>query len=171
LYEPFSTSGQNRSQKTFYKFILISFKEAMSNEKTLTRKQPPATNVTYYRVIYGDCDSMAIVYYANYLKFFEIGRTELLREAGLTYREVEDRGFFLPTTEACLKYLKPALYDDLLTIETMIGFVKRASSRFDYAIYKGEDIVVRGYTIHACLDRDNKIVRFPDFLRNALKGE
>jgi acyl-CoA thioester hydrolase len=143
----------------------------MSNEKTLTRKQPPATNVTYYRVIYGDCDSMAIVYYANYLKFFEIGRTELLREAGLTYREVEDRGFFLPTTEAYLKYLKPALYDDLLTIETMIGFVKRASSRFDYAIYRGEDVVVRGYTIHACLDRDNKIVRFPDFLRNALKGE
>ena len=143
----------------------------MSNEKILTRKHPPATNVTYHRVIYGDCDSMAIVYYANYLKFFEIGRTELLREAGLTYRQVEDSGFFLPTTETCLKYVKPALYDDLLTIETMIGFVKRASSRFDYSIYRGEDVVVRGYTIHACLDRDNKIVRFPDFLRNILKGE
>jgi len=143
----------------------------MSDEKTAMRKQQQARNVTYYRVIYGDCDSMAIVYYANYLKFFEIGRTELLREAGLTYRDVEDRGFFLPTTETCLKYLKPALYDDLLTIETTIAFVKRASSRFDYAIYRGKDIVVRGYTIHACLDRDNKIVRFPDFLLNVLKGE
>ena len=143
----------------------------MSNKKTATRKQSSAENVTYYRVIYGDCDSMAIVYYANYLKFFEIGRTELLREAGLTYRDVENSGYYLPATETCLKYVKPALYDDLLTIETTIGFVKRASSRFDYTIYRGEDIVVRGYTIHACLDRDNKIVRFPDFLRNILKGE
>ncbi|MBW1674297.1 MAG: acyl-CoA thioesterase [Deltaproteobacteria bacterium] len=143
----------------------------MSNEKTITGNQSPATNITYYRVIYGDCDSMAIVYYANYLKFFEIGRTELLREAGLTYRQVEESGFFLPTTETCLKYVKPALYDDLLTIETTIGFVKRASSRFDYTVYRGEDVVVRGYTIHACLDKDNKIVRFPDFLRNVLKGK
>jgi len=143
----------------------------MSNEKTATGKQQQARNVTYYRVIYGDCDSMAIVYYANYLKLFEIGRTELLREAGLTYRQVEDSGFFLPTTETYLKYVKPALYDDLLTIETMIGFVKKASSRFDYAIYRGEDVVVRGYTIHACLDRYNKIVQFPDFLLNVLRGE
>ena len=143
----------------------------MSSEKTAIRKQSPAKNVTHYRVIYGDCDSMAIVYYANYLKFFEIGRTELLRESGLTYREVEDRGFFLPTTETCLKYCKPALYDDLLTIETIIGFIKKASIRFDYTIYREEDIVVQGYTIHACLDGNNKIVRFPDFLQNILKGE
>lgn len=127
-------------------------------------------NITYYRVIYGDCDSMAIVYYANYLKLFEIGRTELLREFGVTYRDVEGSGFFLPTTEAYLKYLKPALYDDLLTIETVIGFVKRASSRFDYTIYRGEDILVQGYTIHACLDKENRIVRFPDFLLDLLKG-
>jgi acyl-CoA thioester hydrolase len=127
-------------------------------------------NVVDYRVIYGDCDSMAIVYYANYLKLFEIGRTEFLRGLGITYRDVEDSGFFLPTTEAYLKYLKPALYDDLLRIETMIDFVKRASSRFDYAIYRGDEILVQGYTIHACLDRQNQVVRFPDFLRDVLKG-
>ena len=134
----------------------------MSNEQK-------AKNVTYYRVIYGDCDSMSIVYYSNYLKLFEIGRTELLREMGTTYREVEESGFFLPATEAYLKYIKPALYDDLLKIKTMIGFVKRASSRFDYTIYRGEDIIVKGYTIHACLNRENRIVRFPDFLLNILK--
>jgi len=127
-----------------------------------------AKNVTYYRVIYGDCDSMSIVYYSNYLKLFEIGRTELLRELGTTYREVEESGFFLPVTEAYLKYIKPALYDDLLKIKTMMGFVKRASSRFDYTIYRGEDIIVQGYTIHACLNRENRIVRFPDFLLNIL---
>ena len=126
--------------------------------------------ITKYRVIYGDCDSMAIVYYSNYLRLFEIGRTELLREQGLTYREVEDKGFFLPTTEAYVKYSKPARYDDLLTIETVIGFVKRASSRFDYTIYREEDIIVQGYTIHACLDRNDRIVRFPDFLLTILKG-
>lgn len=126
--------------------------------------------ITKYRVIYGDCDSMAIVYYSNYLRLFEIGRTELLREQGLTYREVEDKGFFLPTTEAYVKYTKPARYDDQLTIETVIGFVKRASSRFDYTICREEDIIVQGYTIHACLDRNDRIVRFPDFLLTILKG-
>ena len=128
-------------------------------------------NITHYRVIYGDCDKMAIVYYANYLKLFEIGRMELLRKTGLTYRKVEEKGFFLPTTETCIKYIKPALYDDLLKIETMIGFIKKASIRFDYVIYREEDKVVQGYTIHVCLDRNNKIVRFPGFLQNVLKGD
>jgi acyl-CoA thioester hydrolase len=128
-------------------------------------------NIAYYRVIYGDCDSMAIVYYSNYLRFFEIGRTELLRDMGLTYKEVEEKGFFLPTTEAYLKYLKPARYDDLLTVETTTGFVRRASSRFDYTIFRGSEILVQGYTVHACLDKDNRIVRFPDFLINLMKGD
>ena len=127
-------------------------------------------NITMYRVIYGDCDSMAIVYYSHYLMLFEIGRTELLRDMGLTYREVEEKGFFLPTTEAYLKYLKPALYDDLLTVETTIGFVRRASSRFDYTISRGSEILVKGYTVHACLDSENRIVRFPDFLHSLLRG-
>jgi acyl-CoA thioester hydrolase len=128
-------------------------------------------NVTSYRVIYGDCDSMAIVYYSNYLRFFEIGRTELLRDMGLTYREVEEKGFFLPATETYLKYLKPAVYDDLILIETTIGFVRRASSRFNYTIFRGSEILVQGYTVHACLDRDDKIVRFPDFLIKLMKGD
>ena len=124
--------------------------------------------ITKYRVIYGDCDSMAIVYYSNYLKLFEIGRTEWLREQGITYREVESRGFFLPVTEAYLKYWKPAVYDDLLTIETSIGFVKRASTSFDYTIFRQQDVIVKGYTVHVCLDRDDQIVRFPDFLLSIL---
>jgi len=127
-------------------------------------------NLTYYRIIYADCDSMGIAYYSNYLKLFEIGRNELLRELGLAYREVEDRGYLLPVTEAYVKYVKPAHYDDLLRIETVIGFVKRASNRFDYAIYSGEDAIARGFTVHACWDRRNRIVRFPDFLLTILTG-
>jgi acyl-CoA thioester hydrolase len=128
-------------------------------------------HVTHYRVIYGDCDSMAIVYYSNYLRLFEIGRMELLRNRGLTYREVEKRGFFLPATETYLKFIKPALYDDLLTIETGIGFLRRVSTRFNYTVLRGGEILVEGYTVHACLDRDNRIVRLPDFMYSLLKGE
>ena len=128
-------------------------------------------NVTSYRVIYGDCDSMTIVYYANYLRFFEIGRTEFLRDSGVTYREVEEREFFLPVTETKLNYIKSARYDDLLKIETTVGFVRRASTRFDYDIYSKEELIVHGYTVHACLDRDSRVVRFPDMLINLLKGE
>ncbi len=127
-------------------------------------------HVTYYRVIYGDCDSMDILYYANYLRLFEIGRTEWLREQGITYREVESGGYFLPATEAYLKYHKPAAYDDLLSIETTVGFVKRASARFNYIIVRDEDRIAEGYTIHACLDKSDRIVRFPDFLITLLKG-
>lgn len=128
-------------------------------------------HVTYYRVIYGDCDSMAIVYYSNYLRLFEIGRMELLRNMGLTYREVEKNGFFLPATKAYLNFIKPALYDDVLAIEATIGFLKRASARFNYTISRGEEILVEGYTVHACLDSNNRIARLPDFLHNLLKGE
>jgi len=113
---------------------------------------------------------MAIVYYANYLRFFEIGRTEFLRDSGLNYKEVEKKGF-LPATETKLNYIKSAKYDDLLRIETAIGFVKRASAKFDYDIYSGEELIVRGYTIHACLDRYNRVVRFPEMLVTVLKGE
>ena len=127
-------------------------------------------HITTYRVIYGDSDAMGVVYYANYLKLFEIGRTEFLRELGVAYTEVEKRGFFLPVTEACVKYVKPARYDDLLTIETRLSFVKRASSRFDYIICRGEDRVVQGHTVHACVDSENRIIRLPDFLRDALKS-
>ena len=127
-------------------------------------------NVALYRVIYGDCDSMAIMYYSNYLRLFEIGRTEWLREQNITYREVERRGFFLPATEAYLKYTQPAVYDDLLAIETRVGYVKRASTRFDYTISRDADRIVEGYTVHACLDGDNRIVRFPDYLLKILKG-
>ncbi len=127
-------------------------------------------NVAFYRVIYGDCDSMAIVYYSNYLRLFEIGRTEWLRDQNITYREVERRGFFLPATEAYLKYTQPAVYDDLLAIETRVGYVKRASTRFDYTISRDADRIVEGYTVHACLDGDNRIVRFPDYLLKILKG-
>jgi len=128
---------------------------------------------TRYRVIYGDVDQMGVVYYGNYLRLFEWGRTEMIRDRGLAYKEIEDRGVALPVTEAYCHYHKSAMYDDLLVIETRIGFVKRASLRFDYRIFRDETEtvpLVDGYTVHAFVDPTGRIVRMPGFVKNALSG-
>ena len=108
---------------------------------------------------------MKVAYYANYLRWFEIGRTELIRHMGLPYAEIEAQGFLLPVTEAYCKYVKSARYDEILLINTGVGFVRKASLRFDYRILNPEkDLLVRGYTIHACLDLEGKLVRLPESL-------
>jgi acyl-CoA thioester hydrolase len=126
---------------------------------------------TSYRVIYGDVDAMQMAYYANYLRWFEIGRSELIRHLGLPYAGIETMGFLLPVTEAFCKYIKPARYDEIILIHTGVGFLRRASLRFEYRIVNQEnDLLAQGHTIHACLDRAGKLVRLPervfDLLRN-----
>jgi acyl-CoA thioester hydrolase len=126
---------------------------------------------TFYRVIYGDVDAMKVAYYGNYLRWFEIGRTELIRHLGLSYAEIESRGFFLPVTEAYCKYAKSARYDAILSIDTGLGFIRRASMRFEYRIKdKESDLIAEGYTIHACLDRDGRLVRLPESIRALLEN-
>ena len=124
---------------------------------------------TTYRVIYGDVDSMRVAYYANYLRWFEIGRTELIRNLGLPYAEMEDMGFLLPVSEAYLKYAKSARYDEVILINTGVHYVKKVSMRFDYRILsQGNELLVEGYTVHGCVDREGKIVRLPEVLYQAL---
>jgi acyl-CoA thioester hydrolase len=123
-----------------------------------------------YRVIYGDVDSMKVAYYANYLRWFEIGRSELIRHLGLPYVEMENRGYLLPVTEAYCKYLKSARYDDLIHISTGVGFIRKASIRFDYRIANPEkDLLARGYTVHACLDSQGNITRLPEAVLTLLE--
>jgi acyl-CoA thioester hydrolase len=126
---------------------------------------------TTYRVIYGDTDNMGVAYYANYLRWFEIGRTEMFRDLGLAYREVESRGIFLPVSEAHCKYLSPARYDDLLVIETSLDPGMRAGMKFDYRIAAedGARAVARGYTKHACLDVSGRVVRPPAYLKELIE--
>jgi acyl-CoA thioester hydrolase len=124
---------------------------------------------TTYRVIYGDVDSMRVAYYANYLRWFEIGRTELIRNLGLPYAEMEDMGYLLPVSEAYLKYAKSARYDEVILINTGVHYVKKVSMRFDYRILsQGNELLVEGYTVHGCVDREGKIVRLPEVLYQAL---
>ncbi|MFL5301837.1 MAG: acyl-CoA thioesterase, partial [Anaeromyxobacteraceae bacterium] len=92
---------------------------------------------TQIRVIYGDTDQMGVVYYANYLRFFEAARNEFIRAKGMRYRDFErDYELVLPVVEASVQYKQSARYDDLLTIEIALGEARRASARFDYRVVR-----------------------------------
>ncbi|HMK65496.1 MAG TPA: thioesterase family protein [Thermodesulfobacteriota bacterium] len=126
---------------------------------------------TTYRVIYGDVDAMKVAYYGNYLRWFEIGRTELIRHLGLPYAEIEARGYFLPVSEAYCKYSRSARYDEILLIATGLGFIRRASMRFDYRITDQENgLIAQGFTVHACLDKDGRMVRLPESIVHLLEN-
>jgi acyl-CoA thioester hydrolase len=121
-------------------------------------------NVSKIRVIYADTDAMGIVYHTNYIKWFEIGRTELLRDMGIYYAVFESRGLNLPLTKAYCHYLLPARYDQVLLIETVIEYVKRASIKFNCSIWDEQQKkkLVEGYTVHACTNSEGTIVRIPE---------
>lgn len=125
------------------------------------------------RVIYADTDAMGIVYHTNYIKWFEIGRTELLRDMGIVYAHMEAQGYKMPLTEAYCHYLLPARYDQIIVVETELEYIKRASMKFNYTIYDEEKVstLVEGYTVHACTNDLGKIVRFPAFIVDKLNEQ
>jgi acyl-CoA thioester hydrolase len=121
---------------------------------------------------------MGIVYHTNYIKWFEIGRNELMRQLGVIYADVEKQGYNLPLTKVNCHYLLPARYDDILIVETQIDYIKRASIKFDYNIWDEHmrNILVEGYTVHACTNNEGKIRRIPQIILDPLskyniKGE
>lgn len=120
---------------------------------------------TELRVIYGDTDQMGFVYYANYLRYLEAGRNEFIRANGIPYAQIErDFEIILPVAEVEVQYRASARYDDLILVETRLGEMKRASLRFDYRILRGEELLVTGKTLHACVDRAGRIRRLPKAL-------
>ena len=125
------------------------------------------------RVIYGDTDQAGIVYYANYLRYFEAGRTEFLRAKRLRYRDVEASfRLRLPVVEAEVRYRAPALYEDLLTVETSLTEAGRASLGFGYRVHREGTLVATGQTRHACVDLDGAVQRLPAELLAAIsQGE
>ena len=129
------------------------------------------THKTTCRVIYGDTDNMGQAYYGNFFRWFEIGRNELFRSLGLAYATVESRGIFLPVAETYCKYSVPARYDDFLTIETSLDSRLKGAIKFDYRIF-GQDektLLAQGYTKHACLNREGKVVRPPQFIKEIIE--
>jgi acyl-CoA thioester hydrolase len=128
------------------------------------------TNLTSYRVIYGDTDQMGIVYYANYLRWFEQGRSEFLRQIGLPYSAIEMAGFHFPVAEVACRYNHSARYDDVVEIETTLTELGRASLSFQYRISRESDrcVLATGSTRHACIDRDGQLTRIPNNLQETL---
>ncbi|CCO24849.1 acyl-CoA thioesterase [Maridesulfovibrio hydrothermalis] len=120
-----------------------------------------------HSVSYGETDAMGVVYYAEYLHFFERSRSLYIRERGMSYAEVEQRGIYLPVREASCRYRVPAQYDDMLNIHVGISEWKRASIKFIYDIYKDDRsiLVASGFTEHACVNKDGRPVRVPEWLR------
>jgi acyl-CoA thioester hydrolase len=125
-----------------------------------------------YRVIYGDTDQMGVVYYANYLALFERGRCEYMRERAFDYGAFEREGFMLPVVEAHAKYRLPAKFDDLLLIDANITEASRITATFRYAISREDGgkrtLLCEGTTVHACLSREGRPVRWPEALKSLL---
>ena len=123
------------------------------------------------RVRYGDTDQMGFAYHANYLRWFEVGRVEMLRSLGTSYREIEEGGVRLPVLEAHCRYVEPARYDDLIVIETGVAELRRASVRFGYRVRRESDdqLLAFGHTEHCFLDRDGRPTRAPRVLTETLE--
>jgi acyl-CoA thioester hydrolase len=124
------------------------------------------------RVRYADTDQMGMAYHGNYVTWFEVGRTEMLRAQGMSYREVEEAGFRMPVLEVRCRYLKPARYDDELAIETSLAELGRASLRFEYRVVRRGDgeLLALGMTRHCFLDAAGRPVRPPAFFAALLEG-
>jgi acyl-CoA thioester hydrolase len=122
------------------------------------------------RVRYAETDQMGVVYYSNYLVWFEIGRTEWLRETGWSYREIEREGLMLPVIEAHCEYRQGAKYDDELAIRTRARLKSPVRVQFDYQIIRRSDeaAIADGYTVHVALDRQGRPVRLPARVKDLL---
>ena len=119
---------------------------------------------TQIRVRYQETDGQRRVHHANYLTYFEVGRTEMLRARGATYREFEDAGLFLVVSDASCKYRAPAEYDDLLLLRTRGEKVGPASIEHAYEVIRGTMIIATGSTTVVCVDQSGKVQRLPEWL-------
>jgi acyl-CoA thioester hydrolase len=126
-------------------------------------------SLTHIRVRYKDTDTMSVVYYGNYLTYFEVARVEYLRERGLPMSEV-NRRIHMPVVEACVQYVRPALLDDLLAVTSRVSERRRASFTFTYEIRNEKaELVATGHTRHACWNPETqKMIALPDWLKEIM---
>jgi acyl-CoA thioester hydrolase len=112
-------------------------------------------------VRYAETDMMGIVYHANYLPWFEVGRTTLLKEIGVPYRKLEEEGFRLPVLEISAKFVRPAVYDDTLDILTTLRDRPLLRIRLDYEVRRGGELLATGASVNAFVDREGRPMRPP----------
>jgi acyl-CoA thioester hydrolase len=117
------------------------------------------------RVRYAETDRMGLLHHANYLVYFEQGRTELLRAQGFSYRDIEDQGFYLVLTKIQVRYKSPAYYDDLLTLRTTVVRTTIVKIEHKYELMRDGMLLAEGETTLGCVDREGKVQPLPDSLR------
>jgi acyl-CoA thioester hydrolase len=135
----------------------------------MTMASTPRVSVSTVKVRYAETDQMHVAYHAHYFVWFEVARTDWLREAGLTYRALEGEGYFLPVTEAHCEYRASAKYDDDLTVTATARLASPVRIRFDYEITRPNGVVATGHTVHATLDREGRPVRVPARLKELMQ--
>lgn len=132
---------------------------------------PVRVSTTTTRVRYPETDRMGVAHHTHYFVWFELGRTELMREAGCTYGGLEDEdGIFFPVIEAAARYKSPARYDEKIEIETALASVEGVRVRFEYVVRRSDDgsEIASGHTVHASCGRDGRPMRLPEALRGRL---
>lgn len=124
------------------------------------------------RVRYEETDQMGVVYHANFLRYFEIGRTEALRARGMSYRELEAQGFFLAVVDLGARYHGAARYDDLLTVRTRLSALRHVRLRFEYEVLLDPAAapLVTGYTVLACLNARRRPCKLPEHVLSTILG-
>jgi acyl-CoA thioester hydrolase len=133
---------------------------------------------TLQRVCVAETDMMGVVHHANYVTYFERGRLEYMRQRGLPYKEMVDRGYQMPVVELNLRYRKPAHFDDVLSIETRLGALSRVTVRFNYSVSRAPagpdsgstpaDLLVEGHIVLACVDQKGRPRQLPEDIVQAL---
>jgi acyl-CoA thioester hydrolase len=121
------------------------------------------------RVIFGDTDQMGVVYYANYLRFFEGARADYWRSLGRSYKDLEAAQIAMPVIEAHCNYKRPAYYEDILAIETGVTEMRGASLRFSYTVRRGHEMLADGFTRHAVIGPNGRPRAIPEFMRALVK--
>jgi acyl-CoA thioester hydrolase len=124
------------------------------------------------RVRYADTDQMHGVYNGRYFEYFEVGRADLMRSLGMTYRQFEDAGFYLPLTEAYAKYLHQVRYDDEIEVVSMLKEAPAARLRIDYEIFRDGEKMTEGFTVHSFIEtKSGKPVRAPKAFLDLIDGK
>lgn len=118
------------------------------------------------RVRYQETDAMGVLHHANYLTYFEMGRTELLRAAGCDYRRIEESGIYMVIVKISCRYRRPARYDDVLRLLTTLVGVSPARIEHEYRLFRGDELLAEAQTTLACVDRQGQLQRVPEWLQD-----
>ncbi len=124
----------------------------------------PESDEITVRVRYAETDRMGLLHHANYFVYFEMGRTELLRKRGMTYRDMEDAGHLLVIVDLGCKYKRPAYYDDVLTLRTTVERVTHVKIVHKYEVLRDGKLLAEGHSTLACVDREGRPQALPESL-------